>query len=190
MRGKVLALGAGRDPYRSWYGEGARVWNTDVENFPPVIHCVADAHELPFADESFDWAVALEVFEHLRRPRLAARELHRVLARGGRALISVPFMFRVHGDPRDFARFTEWGLRELFAGFPHFEVHSFGGRIHVVSDLITTSHPVFVPGRVLNHALTWGPLGRIVSHDCPSGFVVSLTKVGKGKGGAEDAGVR
>jgi SAM-dependent methyltransferase len=48
------------------------------------------AYALPFADASFDAVLALDVLEHLERDRDAARELRRVLAPGGAAIVTVP----------------------------------------------------------------------------------------------------
>ncbi|MDQ3037174.1 MAG: methyltransferase domain-containing protein [Myxococcota bacterium] len=48
------------------------------------------AYALPFADASFDAILALDVLEHLERDRDAARELRRVLAPGGVAIVTVP----------------------------------------------------------------------------------------------------
>jgi SAM-dependent methyltransferase len=46
--------------------------------------------EMPFADDSFDLAVCLDVIEHLEDDRGALRELRRVLAPGGVLLVTVP----------------------------------------------------------------------------------------------------
>jgi SAM-dependent methyltransferase len=45
---------------------------------------------LPFADGTFDLAVALDVLEHVGDDEAALRELARVLAPGGRLLVTVP----------------------------------------------------------------------------------------------------
>jgi SAM-dependent methyltransferase len=45
---------------------------------------------LPFADGSYDLALAIEVFEHSRAPYILMQEVARVLAPGGRIVISVP----------------------------------------------------------------------------------------------------
>jgi SAM-dependent methyltransferase len=46
--------------------------------------------EMPFAPDSFDLAVCLDVIEHLPDDRGALRELRRVLAPGGALLVTVP----------------------------------------------------------------------------------------------------
>jgi len=48
-----------------------------------------DAEELPFADASFDAALAAFVVNHLPHPERAARELRRVLRPGGRAAVAM-----------------------------------------------------------------------------------------------------
>jgi tRNA (uracil-5-)-methyltransferase TRM9 len=52
----------------------------------------ADARHLPYADNSFDWAIAVATYHHIEDSagRLQAlRELHRVLKPGGEAFITV-----------------------------------------------------------------------------------------------------
>jgi SAM-dependent methyltransferase len=46
--------------------------------------------EMPFADDSFDLAVTLDVIEHLEDDLTALRELRRILAPGGALLVTVP----------------------------------------------------------------------------------------------------
>lgn len=52
----------------------------------------ADVSRLPFADETFDWAIAIAVYHHLDTPagrEQAFAELRRVLKPGGEAFITV-----------------------------------------------------------------------------------------------------
>ncbi len=46
--------------------------------------------EMPFADDSFDLAVSLDVIEHLEDDLGALRELRRTVAPGGQLLVTVP----------------------------------------------------------------------------------------------------
>lgn len=56
----------------------------------PVEFLVADAHRLPFPDESFDAAYSLRVFEIVGEPRAALAETVRVLRPGGRVVVNGP----------------------------------------------------------------------------------------------------
>lgn len=51
---------------------------------------LADAGSLPFDDGAFDVVTSLGLFEYLREPVVVLREIRRVLAAGGVALLSVP----------------------------------------------------------------------------------------------------
>ena len=68
-------------------------------------------------DDSFDCIVCTEVLEHTLQPFAAVAELRRLLRAGGRLFLSVPFNFRIHGPLPDCWRFTEHGLRAMFAGW-------------------------------------------------------------------------
>lgn len=73
-----------------------------------------DAASLPFADNSMDTVVLLEVLEHVRHPEKTLSEIERVLKPGGILLLSMPFLYPVHDAPYDFQRYTCHGLaREI-----------------------------------------------------------------------------
>jgi SAM-dependent methyltransferase len=54
------------------------------------------------------------VFEHLRRPWIAARNVYSLLQPGGVGITVVPFSQRYHESPGDYFRYTHEGLRSLF----------------------------------------------------------------------------
>ena len=56
---------------------------------------VAHGERLPFADATFDCAVASEVIEHLPEPERVPDEMWRVVRPGGRVLISTPYRERI-----------------------------------------------------------------------------------------------
>lgn len=69
-----------------------------------------DAGLLPFADESVDTVLILEVVEHLRQPQDALREISRILRPEGDLLLSIPFLYPVHDAPHDYQRLTVHGI--------------------------------------------------------------------------------
>ena len=92
--------------------------NLDIGPFPNV-DIVGDGKHLPFKDRSFDLVLIESVLEHIDEPEKVISESFRVLRKGGKAYISIPFVFAFHGSPDDFGRFTLNGLgrRMELAGF-------------------------------------------------------------------------
>jgi SAM-dependent methyltransferase len=58
----------------------------------------------------FDLIIADQVFEHLKWPYRAARNVLAMLRPGGHFVVTVPFLVRVHRSPSDCTRWTEEGL--------------------------------------------------------------------------------
>jgi SAM-dependent methyltransferase len=83
----------------------------------PRTEIVCDAHDLPFADGSFDAVICQAVLEHVVDPPRVVSEIHRVLAPGGLVYAEIPFMQQVHEGAYDLTRYTYVGLRRLFRGF-------------------------------------------------------------------------
>lgn len=73
-----------------------------------------DAHCLPFASDSVDTVLMLDVLEHLAQPEVAMGEVWRTLKTGGAVIVEVPFMYPLHDEPYDYQRWSEHGLRVLF----------------------------------------------------------------------------
>lgn len=63
---------------------------------------------------SFDVVYSNNVFEHLRRPWIAAANAVWLLKRGGVCITVAPFALRYHESPGDFFRYTHTGLSSLF----------------------------------------------------------------------------
>ena len=175
LKGDALVLGAGFEPYREFLRNTNSAYLSDVDIFHSGIDGVIDAHSIDFPDSHFNSVVAVEVFEHLKDPIKAASEVYRVLKVNGDAVISVPFMFRIHGDPYDFHRFTQQGLEVLFSRFRSVKIIPFGSRIHVISDIISTSSRFLIFLRAFNYIFTL-PILSSPSIDSPSGYIVILSK--------------
>jgi len=113
LRGAVLDVGCGNAPYRGALPAAAYV-GMDVSPGPATAVC-GRCEQLPFADSSFDAVVCTEVLEHLPRPVECLREIRRVLKDGGAAYITVPQSWPLHYEPRDYWRFTRYGMEQLCA---------------------------------------------------------------------------
>lgn len=106
--------------------------------------------------------------------------IRKVLAPGGKLLMSAPFGFHQHADPAEYSRSTFGGLKVAMDKFWSVEVWPQGDRLHVLSDLITTaffSRLLFVPLRIFNRLLVWRSRKRLKNPSSfPSGHFVIAEK--------------
>jgi len=65
--------------------------------------------------DGFDLIIAEQVFEHLPWPYRASKNIYKMLNPNGFCFVSTPFLVKVHPCPEDYSRWTEAGLRHLFA---------------------------------------------------------------------------
>ncbi|MEY2832209.1 MAG: hypothetical protein RLZZ574_1467, partial [Cyanobacteriota bacterium] len=118
-RPKVLIIGGGtvgQEAESLFSTPGMEIIETDVV-LTSRIDIICDAHQLPFADNSFDGVVVQAVLEHVLDPSICVEEVYRVLNDGGLVYSETPFMQQVHLGKYDFTRFTHLGHRRLFRKF-------------------------------------------------------------------------
>lgn len=116
LGGTVLDLGGVRERRRGRFDISRLPLRVVAANLSAVKRpeVVCDAAALPFPGGRFDAVIAAELFEHLPAPDAALAEIARVLRPGGTLLVTVPFLYRLHGDPEDYARYTpHWWRRAL-----------------------------------------------------------------------------
>jgi glycosyltransferase involved in cell wall biosynthesis/2-polyprenyl-3-methyl-5-hydroxy-6-metoxy-1,4-benzoquinol methylase len=133
-RGRLIDIGCGEKPYAGvfapYVGEHVGVDYGGGPHQMANVDVVATAYDVPLPDDSFDTALLSEVLEHLEEPADALREAWRLLRPGGHLIVTVPFVWVVHEEPRDFYRYSPFGLRYLLekAGFEVEAITPVGGQ--------------------------------------------------------------
>lgn len=154
ISGRVLDVGAADRWIEPHLSEGVQyvaldypATGRDLYSAKPTVF--GDAASLPFEDACFDGVFCLEVLEHVPEPESVLKEIARVLKRGGRAWITMPFLYPLHDAPFDFQRFTEYGLRRSMrqAGLE-------------VTSLRKTGHAIRTAGLLACLAIAGGAYGR------------------------------
>lgn len=102
-----------------------------------AIDVEGDGARLPVQSASFDLVICAETLEHVPDPISVLNEIYRALDKGGSLLATVPFNFRIHGDPHDYGRYTEHYFAEALVkiGFSEFEVVKQGFFWSVLADM-------------------------------------------------------
>lgn len=127
-----------------WRGSGLNVRSYRSLSYPSYDICYQ-----PLGPAVCDLLIAEQVFEHIRNPQRAIRNAFTMLRENGAALITVPFLVKIHPAPQDLYRWTEDGIRVFLeeAGFIEVVTGSWGNRKCAIADLTsgmkwTMYHPM------------------------------------------------
>ncbi|MER3523960.1 MAG: hypothetical protein C4326_07805 [Ignavibacteria bacterium] len=110
--GYTLDIGCGERPYHHLAQEAYSHYigvDMNISQTPPPDVC-ADALQLPFKDDTFDTVLCSQVIEHVEDPFRMVGEAARVLKPGGHLILTAPQVWPLHEEPRDFFRYTKYGL--------------------------------------------------------------------------------
>jgi SAM-dependent methyltransferase len=132
----VLDVGCGEQPYRMLLGPSCRYVGIDVEARHPQTLAIVPGHRWP-VEGPFDVVLCTQVIEHVAKIRNFCEEIDRVLAPGGKLLVSVPFLYPIH-DNDDYRRLTPAGVSQLFPCWPIEKVTTFGGIGSTLALLLNT----------------------------------------------------
>ncbi|PIP33169.1 hypothetical protein COV53_05695 [Candidatus Gottesmanbacteria bacterium CG11_big_fil_rev_8_21_14_0_20_37_11] len=123
--GSLLDIGCGNKPYKDMFTHVTRYEGIDYKNCSnnkEFIGSIPDYYfsrnydknfRLPFDNNSFDNTVSFQVLEHHPDYLTLIGELFRVTKKGGMILISAPFLWPLHEEPRDFQRITQYGIKNI-----------------------------------------------------------------------------
>ncbi len=139
IRGRALDVGAGALAWKNAIASCAGSYrSSDFSVVHPDLDLVFDVtRPFPLRDGVFDSLFCHSVLEHTMRPWDAFEELYRVLAKEGTLILSVPFIFYLHGAPHDYFRFTRYGVADMAkkAGFRVETIVSSGGMCHFILNM-------------------------------------------------------
>jgi ubiquinone/menaquinone biosynthesis C-methylase UbiE len=133
LKGRLLDIGCGEKKKRFLIGDCVEEYvgldHKDSIHNLTAVDIIGTAYDIPVLDNSFDSILCTAVLEHLEQPLLALKESFRVLKPDGHALYTVPLFWHLHEEPRDFYRYTKYGLEHLFkeAGFEVVEIVPLSG---------------------------------------------------------------
>jgi SAM-dependent methyltransferase len=99
---KILDFGCGEGGFvNRCLTAGYDAWGCDILIEDEQAHdqarlkAIREPYALPFADDSFDFIVSHQVFEHVQQPEVACREIARVLRPGGLSIHVFPSRYRL-----------------------------------------------------------------------------------------------
>ena len=152
-KGRLLDAGAGDLQYKALLKQFVESYESfDIEKRQKSVDYLGDVQDMrEISSSRYDVVFCNQVLEHVSEPQKALMEFYRILKPGGVLLLAVPHLSRLHEEPQDFYRYTQYGVTHLLgrAGFNKIETYKTGGLFSFLSHQVST---VFL-------SLVWNILG-------------------------------
>jgi len=139
-KGIVIDLGCGKKPYYHYFKNYSKYYfGIDYPDFT-ISHSFnmdicADVQMLPIKNSVADTIICNQVLEHIPDTDQFFYEITRILKNEGILILTVPFFWGLHEEPRDYYRFTKYGLDNYCKkyGLKIIEIKKLGGEFGMIS---------------------------------------------------------
>ncbi|AAQ00368.1 MULTISPECIES: methyltransferase domain-containing protein [Prochlorococcus] len=145
FKGNILDIGGGnRASYKKTLGnEEYTSVNIDTEIEPDIKINVGE--KIPIKDKLFAHCLMFNLLEHVYNWDDLFIDAHRLLIKGGKLHIIMPFMYPIHGAPQDFKRVTETYFEEYLKkmNFENIKIYPLSYGPFTNSQLVGLTHRYF-----------------------------------------------
>lgn len=121
------------------YEKNSKIFNADLTK------------KLKIKSKYYNCILIFNVLEHLDRYDIALSEISRIIKKNGKLVGSTPFLFQIHGAPKDYFRFTKdlIYLQLKKNNFKNIEISNLGFGPFIASYNLLQSYLKFLP--IINH---------------------------------------
>lgn len=139
--GDVLDVGCGQSAYKHMLGKDAKYFGIDIVAADQFDYKNPDitpfnGEDIPFESDKFSGLICTEVLEHVQHFQKLVDEMHRVMKKGARGIITIPWSARYHYIPYDFFRYTPSSLKSMFKAFAEVQIKPRGTDLTSISGKI------------------------------------------------------
>ena len=131
LSGKSIEFGADSIKKKNFFnyakGDAVCEYSNLSSNDKEIIN-IDITKKINLLDHEYDNVLIFNVLEHLPQIKITLREINRILKNKGKIIGSTPFLFRVHGAPKDYCRYTDTFLMKSLTecGFHNIKIKALG----------------------------------------------------------------
>lgn len=131
----ILDVGAGHGDFADIF-EGKNYYSLDIVPYAEVDLVCDLGQTIPFKPGTFDAVILMNVLEHVYENRGLVQNIAKILKPGGKLIITVPFLLKVHQAPFDFSRYTPYYLSQLAqeAGFSVEKLNGYYDTLYLLNE--------------------------------------------------------
>ena len=112
--GDCIEFGSNKKLSRNFLKKGAKNYNSVFSNmFKYKDFFKIDLEKKIIYKKKFDFFIIFNVLEHISNLDYSIKNLYSLLRKNGKIIGSTPFLYRVHGAPKDYNRFTKQYLQKI-----------------------------------------------------------------------------
>jgi len=137
----ILDYGCGSKPYQFLF-QSSNYIGVDVERSghpagSKKADIYFDSSQVPLPDRTFDVVLASEVFEHIFELDDSLVDIFRLLKPGGKLIATCPFLWPLHEEPYDHARYTPHALNYILkkVGFQNIHIEKIGHDVETLAEI-------------------------------------------------------
>lgn len=138
LKGKILDFGGGDKSQYSSILKGVNVYSINIDPLMDATWLIRPDDNFPNCGIKFETILSLNTLEHIFNPEKVLVDMFNALDCEGIVHISTPFLFQIHGHPRDFLRLCpDWYFEvSKRIGFRKCEINLLGlGKSSLISSL-------------------------------------------------------
>jgi len=135
VHGKLLDVGCGGKPYQKIFQHRLTSY-IGIDAYDKRADIQKDFLATTLLPNSFHTVLTTQVLEHVPHPSVFLKKIFRILKPSGILILTAPLIASLHETPRDYFRFTEYGLRQLLSD-AGFEILVIKGQGNYISSIAT-----------------------------------------------------
>tara|TARA_B100001027_G_scaffold190220_1_gene144040 strand:+ start:1365 stop:2012 length:648 start_codon:yes stop_codon:yes gene_type:complete len=149
IKGDIIEFGASKDIDKNFCNPHLKNCNITFSNIDTTnkLYLNIDLQKDISLETKYDYIIIFNVLEHLLDPNLALKNLSTICKKNGKIIGSTPFLFRVHGAPKDYSRYTKDHLIELLKlnNFKNIEIIELGTGPFLACISLLRSYLKYIP---------------------------------------------